>query len=65
MANPIIKPNSQQVDNKWIPEGMVSFLDELNLTERKEWCGNVKFNTKKEANQYFVQMCKRKYKIMD
>lgn len=64
MINPIIKPNSRKVDNKWIPEGMVSFINGRNLTERKEWCENVKFNTKEEADQYFIQKCKEKYKIM-
>ena len=59
----IIKPNPHQDGDKWIPEGTVSFPNGPDLTERKEWCEDVKFDTKEEAGQYFIQACKEKYKI--
>ncbi len=59
----IIKPSSRQDGDKWIPEGMASFPNGPDLTERKEWCENIKFNTKEEADQYFVQACEKKYRI--
>ena len=61
----IIKPNSRQDGDNWIPEGMVGFPSGPDLTERKEWCEDAKFDTKEEADQYFMQACKKKYKIVD
>ena len=63
MINIVVKANSRQDGDKWVPEGMVSFPSGPNLTERREWCENAKFDTKEEADQYFMQACKKKYRI--
>jgi len=42
----IIKPSSRKDGDKWVPEGMVSFPNGPDLTERKEWCEDAKFDTK-------------------
>lgn len=59
----IIRPNSRQDGEKWIPEGMVSFPSGPNLTERRELCEDTMLNTKEEADQYFIEVCKKKYKV--
>ncbi|OGN28697.1 MAG: hypothetical protein A3A33_01990 [Candidatus Yanofskybacteria bacterium RIFCSPLOWO2_01_FULL_49_25] len=59
----IIKPNSHQDGNEWIPEGMVSFPNGADLTERRESCQEAKCDTKEEADKYFLQACRRKFKI--
>jgi len=63
MKNIVVKSNSKQVDKEWIPEGMVLFISGPHLTERPEYFKNIKFDTKKEADQYFMQAIYRKYKI--
>ncbi|GEM_PF-6344370 len=61
----IINPSSHQDGDKWIPGGMVGFPSGPDLTEGKEWCENAKFDTKEEADKYFTQACRKKYKIRD
>ena len=61
----IINPSSRKDGDKWIPEGMIGFPSGPDLTERKEWCEDAKFDSKGEADQYFMQASKRKYKIVD
>ena len=63
MINIVIKPNSSKSGNKWTPEGMVYFPSGPSLTEQKEWCENAKFDTKEEADKYFTQACRKKYRI--
>lgn len=63
--NIVITPNSRKSGNKWIPEGMVSFVNGPNITERKEYFENTKFDTEEEVNQYFMQVLHKKYKIKD
>ena len=63
MINIYIKADSRRDGEKWISDGMVHFLSESNLTEHREFFNCPKFNTKKEADKYFIQLCKKKYKI--
>lgn len=63
MININIKPNSRQEGDKWIPDGMVRFPSGLDLTEHREWFNDPKFDTKEEADQYFIQVCNKKYRI--
>lgn len=65
MTKILIKPHSKRSDGKWIPEGMISFLDGPNLTERKESYDKITFETQEEADQYFVQVSKKIYKVKD
>ena len=62
MINIIIKPNSRQDGDKWIPDGMVRFPSGPNLTEHREFFDGPKFDIKEKADQYFMQSCKKKYK---
>ncbi len=64
MINIIIKSSSEKIDNKWMPAGIVRFPSGPTHTERVERCYDVKFDTEEEANQYFMQVCKKKYRII-
>ena len=59
----IIKPNSEKIEEKWIPAGMIIFPGEGTQTERAERCYETKLNTKEEADNYFVLASEKKYKI--
>ncbi|MCK4387028.1 MAG: hypothetical protein KAV41_03040 [Candidatus Pacebacteria bacterium] len=45
--------------------GIVQFPSGATHTERVEQCYDVKFDTEEEANQYFMQACKKKYRIIE
>ena len=64
MVNIIIKPSSERSGNRWIPAGIVRFYEGVSFTERVEWYYDLKFDTEKEANQYFILACKKKYKTI-
>ncbi|MCH7883597.1 hypothetical protein IIA95_04290 [Patescibacteria group bacterium] len=65
MINIDIKPDSRREGEKWIPDGMVRFPSGPDLTEHREFFESPKFDTKEEADQYFMQACKKKYRITD
>jgi len=65
MTKILIKPHSKCSGNKWIPEGMISFSDGPNLTERRESYDKTAFETQEEANQYFTQASRKRYKTKD
>lgn len=65
MINIIIKPNSEKNGDKWTPAGMVKFPSGPTFTERAERCYEIQFDTEEEADQYFLQASRKKYKIMD
>jgi len=61
MIKVIVKPNSETSDSKWIPAGMIVFPSGGAQTEHAERYYENKFDTKKEADQYFVQASNKKY----
>lgn len=64
MNNVIINPAAEkQNDNKWIPCGLIIFPKNGSQVERAENYSNKKFDTKEEANQFFLQASKKRYKI--
>lgn len=62
MTNIVIKPNSRTQNDKWTPQGMIIFPDGARQTERCEIYSK-EFNTKREADLYFLQMSDKKYRI--
>lgn len=62
MIKVVIKPNSRQQNSAWIPEGMIIFPSGATQTERSESYSK-KFETKEQADQYFLQMSNKKYRI--
>ena len=63
MVKIIIKPNSEKIERKWTPAGMIIFPSDGVQTEHAERYYENKFETKEEADQYFVQVSSKKYKI--
>ena len=63
MPKTTIKANSKKVGTKWMPVGMIIFLSAGVQTEHVARYYETKFDTKEEANQYFVQASKKKYRI--
>lgn len=63
MLNVVIKPSSENRDGKWIPSGMIRFPSGPTLTERAETYDKISFDTKEEADRYFVQASKKRYKV--
>ena len=62
MIKIIIKPSSRQQNKTWIPEGMIIFPSGATQTERSESYSK-KFETKEQANQYFLQMSNKRYRV--
>ena len=63
MKNIIIKPEAQKKGNKWMPDGMIQFHNGPNLTEHREYYEQ-EFDTKEEADAYFLEISRRKYQII-
>ena len=65
MINIVIKPNSELRNGKWIPSGMIGFPSGPTLTERAETYDKVELDTKEEADRYFMQASKKRYKVAE
>jgi hypothetical protein len=63
MIKIVVKPNSERADSKWIPAGMIVFPNSGTQIEHAERYYENKFDTKEEADRYFVQASNKKYKI--
>jgi hypothetical protein len=55
-----IKPNSEYVNNKWIPSGLIVFSSDGVQTEHVDRYYENKFNSKEEADKYFIQANNKK-----
>jgi hypothetical protein len=63
MIKVVVKPNSEKADGKWIPAGLIIFPSGSAQSEQAERCNESKFDTKEEADLYFIQASNKKYKI--
>ena len=62
MIKIIIKPDSEKISNKWVPAGIIRFSSGPTLIERVERYYEVKFDTKRKADQYFLETSCERYK---
>lgn len=65
MINIVVKPDSEKIGDKWTSAGMIKFPSGSTLTERAERYYEIQFDTKEEADQYFLQASRKKYKIIN
>lgn len=63
MINIVIKPSSELRNGRWIPSGMIRFPSGPTLTERPETYDKVELDSKEEADRYFTQASKKRYRI--
>jgi len=59
----IIDPHSERENNKWIAAGIIRFPDGATFTERTERYFEVKFDTKEEADAYFLKTSYGRYQV--
>jgi len=57
----IIRQNSEQIGDKWIPKGLIIFTSKGAQTEHVDTYYDIKFDTKKEADQFFIKTSNKKY----